>query len=321
MKKTFYILHLLLFPAIFFSCSSIYDEIDDCPIEIVLSQSDFAVVNPLSATRAGAGKATLAQEEEIQNFYLFLFPTTSGQTLLKYYIDNPTFTGGIWSSGDNKITVDKTQAAAGTRDVYLIANCTSVKSDLDAVNTLAELQTVFSNLTPWSIGTPLLMEGHARHNFKTNYQLNSIDLIRAVAKLQVAVTLTSNVHQNSDKSLYQYRYLNFGNRTFVTEHAVPQDAGFVVSSPVSGWLPIPADSLQTGAGGKITHFNLVTTYINEYKDETGTGPVPVIEIALPYDDGGFLPPPEFGDGDRYRLKLPSRIVRNTIYRYDIEVGR
>lgn len=70
-------------------------------------------------------------------------------------------------------------------------------------------------------------------------------------------------------------------------------------------------SSYTEVGGKVTSLKVVT-YLNE-RDHAGT----TIEIELPYNGSGPLPPPEFGP-EVYKLHLPAKIERNHWYQYDVE---
>ncbi len=247
-----------------------------------------------------------------------MFPTSDTQSFNKYYIESPNFTGGSWNSTDNKVSLNLTQAEAGTRNVYIVANCSGLKEKLDQVKLLSDLQNVFqTNEMPWStiLKTPILMSGNKTHNFNENYQLNNVKLIRAVAKVQLNVNLTS-VHQgkpssgedNSDQ--YKYKFINFDKDTYVLKPTSKPDN--LTSS--SAWVSWNDDitSYTLDADGKVTKLTL-TTYLNE-RDNAGTS----IELSLPYFDGGFLPPPEFGD-ETYKLQLPTKIERNHWYKYDIHI--
>lgn len=270
---------------------------------------------------AGAPNAGTAPERQIDDLYLFLFPTTGTQSLIKFYIDAASFTDGTWSAIDNKIALEYTQAEVGNRHVYLVANCDDIITDLDAVSTLADLQAVLVNTAnPWSdnIKTPLIMSGNVTHNFNTNYQLNYISLKRAVAKLQLNITLKpehqapiTRVEGVTNVSQYKYKFTAFDKATYAIKPTTKADD--LVSSAWVNWESTPTITTYTTAGsGEVVSMTL-TTYLNE-RDNTGA----TVEISLPYNPGGFLPPPEFGD-DTYKLPLPDKIVRNTLYVYDIEI--
>ena len=294
----------------------------DRTVELSFHVDDF--IRNGSAFRAtDAGTAT---EQEVSNLYLFLFDNTGVNPVVKYYINASTFTGGTYSSSEKKITLNMTQAEAGARQVYIVANIDpALKTDLDGVTTVAGLQAVFRNTSqPWStnITTPILMSGNATHNFITQgYQLNSVHLIRAVAKLELNVTLTSGfqavpVISGGNLTEYKYRYVGFDTRTYV-EKPAPRPDNPANSSPdawpnTANWMTWGGTSYTLGSGGKVTGLKLIT-YLNE-RDQSGT----TVEIELPRADSGPLPPPEFGP-ELYKLPLPTIIERNTWYKYDIEI--
>lgn len=277
-----------------------------------------------------------AAEQAVTNLYLFLFDNT-GANPISYYIDGATFSGGTYSAAEKKIILDMTQAEAGARQVHIVANCADLKTQLDAVTTVAGLQSVFrSTPQPWStnIEAPILMSGNATHDFiEQGYQLNSVPLIRTVAKIELNVRLTSGFQVDPTISggnlvEYRYRYADFDTRTYV-EKPMPAKPDNLASSSADAWpntdswTPWGAslnDSTppDTGAGytldddGKVTGLKLIT-YLNE-RDEPGA----VVEIELPRVDDGPLPPPEFGP-ELYMLPLPEKIERNNWYRYDIEI--
>jgi hypothetical protein len=316
---------------------------DDRPIVLSFSVDDFihganfkgieADGNTFRATDDGS-----TSEQDVNNLYLFLFDNT-GANPVKYYIDAATFSGGTWvnSASEKKITLNLTQAEAGERQVHIIANCADLRAQLDGVTTVAGLKTVFRNTAqPWStdINTPILMAGSATHNFITQgHQLNSVHLIRAIAKIELNVTLTSGFQvvptiTSGNLAEYRYRFLDFDTHTYV-EKPMPSKPNNLVSSsaddwPVTGsWTPWGASlngspSPDTGTGyildgeGKVTGLKLIT-YLNE-RDEAGAA----VEIELPRVDSGPLPPPEFGP-ELYRLPLPEKIERNTWYKYDVDI--
>ncbi|NLX80681.1 MAG: hypothetical protein GXZ03_03850, partial [Proteiniphilum sp.] len=186
------LLYILLFASIILSACSPEEIPDNEPkgdkqIELKLSVKSF---EGESLTRAGFDAT--AEENQIDNLYLFI---QSGTTLHKYYIDGATFTGGSWVKAENKIMLALTQAEAGTSDVYVVANVSAdTKNDLDAVATIADLKSksVFTDI-PWAenISTPLIMSGEKlSHNFVTTPILNAVPLYRAVAKLDIEVTLS-----------------------------------------------------------------------------------------------------------------------------------
>lgn len=291
--------------------------------------------------KAADGKALRATgdgsvaEQAVMNLYLFLFDNT-GANPVKYYIDGATFSGGTYSADEKKIILDMTQAEAGARQVHIVANCGDLKTQLDGVTTVAGLQSVFrSTPQPWSadIASPILMSGSDTHNFITQGpQLNSVPLVRAVAKIELNVTLSAAFQtvpaiSSGNLAEYRYRYRDFDSRTYVLKQS-PKPATLVSSSPndwptTADWTPWGASLNGTtppdaGVGytldgsGKVTGLKLIT-YLNE-RDEAGA----VVEIELPRVDSGPLPPPEFGP-ELYRLPMPEKIERNHWYKYDIEI--
>lgn len=325
----------LLSSLLFAACSKengIEPVLEDRAIELSFRVDDF-VRGGLRATDDGS-----TAEQAVTNLYLFLFDNT-GANPIKYYIDAATFTGGTYNASDKKIILDMTQAEAGARQVYIVANCTDLKTQLDGVTTVAGLQAVFRNTPqPWSanIALPILMSGNETHNFITQgYQLNSVRLIRAVAKIELNVKLTPGfqVVQNGggDLTEYRYRYVDFDTRTYVEKPMPAKPANLASSSPDAEEVWRDTERIpwgaslngltppDTGAGytldddGKVTGLKLIT-YLNERDEAAGA----VVEIELPRMDDGPLPPPEFGP-ELYRLPLPEKIERNNWYRYDIEI--
>lgn len=255
------------------------------------------------------------EERAIMDFYLFLFPTQPSQTLLKYYITPmPSFPGGVWSG--NKISLDRTQTEVGQRNVYLIANCAAIMSELDGVDTVDELlEVLLSTAAPWSTGisTPLLMSGNATHDFMANYQLNHIALIRTVAKVQLNITLTEKHRDTplfSGEPQYNYRYIDFDKNTYLFKPSVKTDA--LATSAWIAWDAAGENAAYSLFLGKVAGLTL-TTYLNE-RDNAGSA----IDIRVPYLSGGLLPPPEFGD-EVYKLLLPAKIERNHWYIYDVAI--
>ena len=212
MKK--YIAVIVFFSLLLTACSSDDDSVggtvDNKKIEISFQVTGFVRGTLKAATDNGS-----AAEQSIENLYVFLFPSGT-QTFKSYYISSASFSGGSWSSTDNKVSLNLTQAEAGSRHVYIVANCSNLKTQLDGVTSLAELESVLlSNDTPWSstLTTPILMSGNKTHDFNSNYQLGNIALIRAIAKIQMNVTLKAE-HQGTPLSStgtaqYKYRLIDF----------------------------------------------------------------------------------------------------------------
>ena len=306
MRKVNYI-YLILFSALFFAaCSS-----DDVPekgndrVELSYSISNFNV-NGITTRATDVGST---EEQQIDNLYLFLFDA-GGANPIKYYVDN-SFSNGQWNTTEGKITLELTQAEAGTRQVYLVANVSPIiKTTLDGVSTLAALKAVKSTVnTPWSstLTTPILMSGNATHNFVTNRILSSVALIRALAKVELNITLPAK-HQDADASHYRYNFIDFDKNTYVLKPTAKTDE--LVTSGWQAWQAASTVSSYTLTGGKVANLKVIT-YINE-RDNPGS----YIDIQLPYNPGGPLPPPEFG-GDTFKLPLPSKIERNYWYKFDV----
>lgn len=311
MKSILYIVFFLL--GFLVSCTDQDgNEVPARQVELFVLVDDF-----LTNTRASSPSSIA--EEKIENLYVFLFPTSSGQTLQKYYIGSSSFAGGSWNSTSKKIILNLAQAEAGTRDVCIVANCSDLQTSLDGVVSKSELQNMFKETAnPWStnLGTPLMMVGNKTHNFNASYQLDAISLERTVAKLQLNITLTSEfqttptIHQDGALAYqYQYRYVNFDKSTYVIKPNAKLN-----NLTESMWANWDSNNYVLNSSGHVTAFTL-DSYINERDAST---PVSKIELKLPRTQG-VLPPPEFGD-DVYTLSLASPIRRNTFYVYDITLG-
>ena len=275
-------------------------------------------------------------ERIIKNLYLFLF-NNNGTNPVRYYIDGSTFAGGTWNPVEMKVTLDMTQTQAGLRKVYVVANVdNTIKAALDVVTTEDGLQNVKKTTAqPWSlnIASPFLMSGNKTHNFITNYLLDNVSLCRAVAKIELNITLSEKFQTHpttngSNLTDYRYRYVNFDKDTYVVK-PIPTKPDNLVSSNTSSWPQVdtwtlwgaslnasPAPDTGTGytldANGKVTSLRIIT-YLNE-RDSKGA----TVEVALPRVDDGTLPPPEFGP-ELYRLPLPDKILRNHWYKYEVEI--
>ncbi len=307
MRKVNYIYRVLLATLLFVACSSddVLEKGSNNRVELSYSISNFNIEGVISrATDVGS-----PAEQQIDNLYLFLFDA-GGANPIKYYVDN-SFSNGQWNTTEGKITLELTQAEAGTRQVYLVANVSPViKTTLDGVSTLAALKAVKSTVnTPWSstLTTPILMSGNATHNFVTNRILSSVPLTRALAKIELNVTLPAK-HQDADASHYRYNFIDFDKNTYVLKPTAKTDE--LVTSGWQAWQAASTVSSYTLTGGKVANLKVIT-YINE-RDNPGS----YIDIQLPYNPGGPLPPPEFG-GDTFKLPLPSKIERNYWYKFDV----
>ncbi|NLD22968.1 MAG: hypothetical protein GX670_01890, partial [Bacteroidales bacterium] len=257
-----------------------YNKQNDKNIEISFSISEFKVSSTTSrstrATQAGS-----AAEQQITNLYLFLFDA-GGANPIKYYVDN-SFSNGQWNTTEGKITLELTQAEAGTSQVYLVANVSPIiKTTLDGVSTLAALKAVKSTVnTPWSstLTTPILMSGNATHNFVTNRILSSVPLTRALAKIELNVTLPAK-HQDAAASHYRYNFIDFDKNTYVLKPTAKTDE--LVTSGWQAWQAASTVSSYTLTGGKVANLKVITN-INE-RDNPGS----YIDIKLPYNQGGPL---------------------------------
>lgn len=312
MKRIVYI--SLFLSLLFWACSK--EETSDPALDNNKIELSFTIDNYITKQTKAVDAGTV-EEQRIDDLYLFLFPTTGSQTLKKYYVNTSTFTGGSWNSSNGKISLNLTQAEAGNRQVYIIANCSSVKSELDAVASLTGLQSVLKETSqPWSdnITTPVLMSGNTTHDFNSNFQLNNIPLTRAVAKVQLNVKLSAE-HQSTPVvnsiAQYNYRFIDFDKNTYVLKQISKTD-NLASSSDWVAWQASGTVSAYNLENGKVTEL-IVSTYINE-RDNAGSA----IEISIPYQGAGPLPPPEFGN-ETYKLLLPAKIERNHWYIYDMEI--
>jgi hypothetical protein len=332
MRKLLYIAFLA--NLIFAACTS--EDIpgekqEDKNIEISLSISDFKVSNTTSrstrATQVGS-----AEEQQITNLYLFLFD--SGGAVEKYNVTGSTFTGGTWNATDAKVSLNLTQMAAATRNVYVVANYhPSMLDALNTVTTITGLEAVVHNEnTPWSttLNTPILMTGSViGHNFVTDRQLNNVPLIRTVAKLELNIKLkaerqstptivegipgsgsTTTVHQ------YKYQFIDFDKRTYVYKQSSKPN-NLMSFTDWANFTETDDVAKYTLTGNIVTDLT-ITTYLNERDTYNQENPRTSVELSLPYISDGPLPPPEFGD-ENYKLPLPTTIERNTWYVYDIEI--
>lgn len=319
--------------------SCINDDITDCPmdrVEISFTTVDFEIQNNIatrSATRATTQPGT-TEENAIENLYVFLFPTDGSQSLILYYTGLGT---GAWSPIENKITINQSQSVVGKRDVYIVANYPDINDLITGITTPDDLKTKLRQTgEPWSntLTTPILMVGNKTHDFVANYQLtgatvaDKVQLTRAVAKLEINLTFNTTAYHNTPTITpdgtdyqYKYRYIDFDQNTYVLKPTPKLSVINSVSQLVtSAWqsFSVPASTTEltgyTLTGSNVTALKL-TTYLNE-RDDVGAA----VEFALSFTPAsGYLPPPEFGDGDIYRLPLPSAITRNTIYRYELDM--
>lgn len=277
-------------------------------------------------TRSGEFRSTdegSQAERDIDNLYILLFK--SDGTVEKFYVDD-NFTDGEWlKTGTNAtkpyVKLKLAPGVAAERNVHVVANVSAaLKAKLDAntLKTEANLKDVFDELnTSWSptLKTPILMSGSASHDFTVKKELESVELVRVLAKVELEITLPDH-HKSTAESDYKYQFINFDKNTYVLkpEPKKVSAAGDLISSP--NWQAWTASGDVTtftkGSDNKVEKLTLVT-YLNEVED-AGT----MIEIQLPHTDGGLLPPPEFGP-ETFKLPLPDKVERNHWYKYDIEL--
>lgn len=325
MKGIKYFVFLLICVFFYVGCGT-----EDLPssgkgeIELSYQVSNYAQTD-IRSTNAGS-----EAEQQIDNLYVYLFPTSDTQTLYKFYIDASAFTYGSWNKIDQKIILQLSQSNVGNRNVYVVANCAGLKAQLDGVTTTNDLKSVLNTTnTPWSksLTTPIIMVGNQTWDFSSNPKLNAISLIRTLAKVEVNITLP-DFYKSKPKieegiagsgtmvSVYKYRFVNFDQNMYVLKPDNKPDN--TVTSSWTDWdagSAVPPDydvsAYTLDANGEVAQLRLLT-YLNE-RDHAGSA----IEITLPYKKGNY-PPPQFGN-DTYTLNLPAPIVRNTWYIYDIVI--
>lgn len=321
------------------------EQIPDNAVGITLQLDDMKpiqVMGTRSAVNTRATEAGVGDENKIDNVYIYLF-SVDGTSLLdgapfKFYAaDNAD--RSKWVDA-NTVIIRKTTIEAAQRLVYVVANIDESLTDfvaaLSSATSVSALKNVLKNV-PISVPTPFLMEGHTdvAHSFTTNRRA-TVALRRAIAKVEFTIHL-NQLPQLSAANANAYKLMQFGNRTWVLENAIPQDAGYMTSSV--DWIPV---------GSTLTFY----AYINEYAYTLGANNIatlPYILLNLPYNrveqvsnkDGlpppemdpnnpsatgniVLLPPPEFDpewarQHNYYRIYLPLEIKRNHIYRYDMTV--
>lgn len=295
--------------------SCVKEDFSTCATEITITYnlSEFTPADGFSL-RAAQTRATptAEQEKEIQNLYLFLFSSDPNQ-VKRFYLQDPIGSGVGFEGQSGNIKLYLSPTETGVRDVYLVANCADLVSQLNTVKTAVELQAVLRPNTAtalWETTTPLLMSGKSlAHDFTTTPTLNNVTLTRAVAKLQIDVTLENAAHQSATLADYAYQFKNFGAKTHVLENEGDQPN----SVSQTEWSAFDAantaiwDIVTDGVTNKVQSFKL-TTYINEYN----SGPNASIQFKLPYNP--VMPPPYFMD-EVYTIQLPSVVERNTLYHY------
>lgn len=302
-------------------CDSKYPFTEDDEIEIAFTVANNVVETMTSNATTRATVSPTDTEKSIADLYLLLFPQTGG--VIRQYVETKTVSTSEYSlitgseMGVKLLSVKQNQA--NSSDVFVIANCAQIKSQLDAVASKDDLNAVLQTISqPEDMKADyLLMIGQTSvaHNFIENNQLKSIPLYRTMARVDVEMTLATE-YQSSLASDYGYRCLKFGAELWLTTHADAQTADKVVSTlstPQVKW-----NTVTTG-GTPINKISF-STYLNEYNNTgNATAPCASIEVKLPFNPtSGSLPPPEFG-GDIYRFNLPIEVKRNTVYRYTLEV--
>ena len=331
MTKIKYIYLLLISAILFGACSK-----DDLPSGIDVSDDEVAISYSLkkyvqvvtngNSTKSASETRNInieaGDEENIDNLYI-LMVNSGWSDIKRFYTASSNFAEGTWNAAGENVTIKMTQSEAGQRDVYVIANIsTTMKLALDGVTNLTGLQGVLESKTePWS-GTgatnlkhPILMSGMKSHNFVTQGRvLSSVELIRAFAKVELNVTLPTK-HQSTNEADYKYNFVDFDKNTYVLEKT-----NKVTSIGTTGWKPFTSNtdgdkdyvSEFIKTGDVVTSLKIIT-YINETTNANS-----YIEIQLPYKDGGFLPPPEFGP-ETFILPRQGKIKRNHWYKYDVEL--
>ena len=352
MTKIKYIYLLLISAILFAACSK-----DDVPGGIEVSDDEIAISYSLkkyvqvvtngNSTKSASETRNInieaGDEENIDNLYI-LMVNSGWSDIKRFYTTSSNFAEGTWNADGESVTIKMTQSEAGQRDVYVIANVSdALKAVLDLVNDVDGLKNALeTKATPWSgasagnnLKHPILMSGNKPHNFVTQGRvLSSVELIRAFAKVELNVKLPAK-HQaaptySSDGGVtelpnYQYNFVDFDKRTYVLENTNKPDdqkasTGNSADTPAT-WVPFDADGTTDHVSsyevdevsGLVTNLKIVT-YINEKTNANS-----YIEIQLPYKDGGFLPPPEFGP-ETFILPRQGEIKRNHWYKYDVDLG-
>lgn len=323
MKKYLYFI-VLLSVGVFTACSGDLpdtNEQEGRKIELLFSIQDFTVDRTATRTTRETDPGS-PEEKRIYNVYVFLFDA-SGSNPISCFGKPGSFTGGDWNVTEGKVTLNRKQMEVGERQVYIVANYREdMVSSLEGVKNLSDLQAIFEvTSSPWSnhISAPFLLSGSETHDFTTNYQLKSVSLKRAVAKLELHFKLGAE-HQSvplleegmpgntTSVAQYKYKYVNFDKSTYLFIPTSKPD-----NLTDSDWVDWEASSYTVDdSSGKVTALNL-TTYLNE-RDAAGTA----VELSLPIGGVGNLPPPEFGN-ETYKLQLPAKVERNHWYIYDIEI--
>ena len=310
-------------------------DLADDEIAVLYSPKSYVTVTGKPGSTKSIGEtrnitSVTADENEIENIYILMF----GDDVKRYYTKTATFSDGAWDKTSNNVKIKLPQSKAGQRDVYVIANVSdALKAVLDLVNDVDGLKNALeTKATPWSgasagnnLKHPILMSGNKPHNFVTQGRvLSSVELIRAVAKVELNVKLPAK-HQSKNGSDYKYNFVDFDKRTYVLENTNKPDdqkasTGNSADTPAT-WVPFDADGTTDHVSsyevdevsGLVTNLKIVT-YINEKTNANS-----YIEIQLPYKDGGFLPPPEFGP-ETFILPRQGKIERNHWYKYDVDLG-
>lgn len=327
-----------VFLIFFASCGDgLSDSFDSSGKEIVISYSQKRYrQESVGSTTANAKTITRlldadeTTEELIDNLYILL--VEAGETAnwndatntKRYYTNSAIFDDGEWSKIDEKVTLKLSQADAGERDVYLFANIDSdLEEKLDTVKSLVALETIHrSNNNPWSPNLSdattksILMSGRTEsdspHDFQSDKTLDFVELIRTVAKIKLNINLSYSQFSTKDVTDYRYNMVNFDKSTYLLENIDKP----TLNSESSGWKYFSDGSDRVSTHSKNSSNYIVglelVTYINETSNAGS-----YIEIEMPFEGPGFLPPPEFGPETR-RISLPDIIERNHYYIYNIK---
>ncbi|WP_455657152.1 hypothetical protein [Porphyromonas gulae] len=92
-----------------------------------------------------------------------------------------------------------------------------------------------------------MMSGNKTHDFTTDYLLDNVQLVRAVAKIELNITLSEKFQilpaaNGGNLAHYRYRYVNFDKDTYVIK-PLPTKPDNPVSSndgawpQIAGWMP------------------------------------------------------------------------------------
>ncbi|WP_296946823.1 fimbrial protein [uncultured Dysgonomonas sp.] len=291
----------------------------------------------LSVTKAQAeGLETLnaddiEYEDRVHDLAMLVFDSSSGTKVGEYFDEN------IPLSEKDKSFIVQLNPGPGQRDFYFVANMPiaalksiTTRSAMESyINTFRDLDTdLYLNATETK-GFPMsriyknqtITQGGNIYSplpFRPNGE-DRVNLIRVLAKLEVKID-GSTTNLGVKNIYYKNAYRQFSLQSpltpivpiFYEDKPSTKTDNLVSSNDWTAWSATGSVSSYTLDQGNVTNLTL-TTYINE-RDNASSA----IEIKLPYQATGPLPPPEFGD-ETYKLLLPSKIERNHWYVYDVEI--